>query len=64
MYNKETRFEKPVVRIVNPLQVYKYMNQGIFPISLYPDKNTEKVVFVFYKDETQELYKLWLNREI
>lgn len=57
-------YEKPVVRIINPLQVYKYMKQGIHPICLYPDITTEKVVFVFYKDETQKLYRQWLKREI
>ena len=64
MNDKELNYEKPVVRIINPLQVYKYMKQGVSPISLYPDTTTEKVVFVFYKDETQELYRQWLNREI
>lgn len=56
--------ERPVVKIINPLQVFKYMKHGVSPVNLYPDIKTEKVVFVFYKDETRELYKLWLNHEI
>lgn len=58
------KYDKPTVKIVNPLQVYKYMKQGVYPVEMFPDTATEKVVFVFYKSDTQALYKLWLNREI
>lgn len=60
----EGLFDKPIVRIVNPLQVFKYMKNGVEPIMMYPDLTTERIVFVFYKENTHDLYKKWLNREI
>ena len=60
----EGLFDKPIVRIVNPLQVFKYMKYGVEPIMMYPDLTTERIVFVFYKENTHDLYKKWLNREI
>lgn len=60
----EGLFDKPIVRIVNPLQVFKYMKNGVEPIMMYPDLATERIVFVFYKENTHDLYKKWLNREI
>ena len=56
--------EQETVKIINPLQVFKYMKNGVEPVSLYPDLETEKIVFVFYKKDTKELYRQWLNREI
>lgn len=56
--NKET------VRILNPLQVYKYVKHGVKPIDIVADENTEKVMFIFTKEETRHLYTKWLNREL
>lgn len=56
--------KEEVVRILNPLQVSKYMLQGVNPIGIFVDEITEKIVFVFKKSETRELYSKWLNREI
>lgn len=56
--------KEEVVRILNPLQVSKYMLQGVNPIGIFVDEITEKIVFVFKKSETRDLYSKWLNREI
>lgn len=40
------------------------MKNGVEPIMMYPDLTTERIVFVFYKENTHDLYKKWLNREI
>ena len=56
--------KEEVVRILNPLQVSKYMLQGVNPLGIFVDEITEKIVFVFKKSETRELYSKWLNREI
>ena len=57
-------YQKPIVRIVNPLQVYKYMKNGVKPITIYPDRLTERIVFVFYKDDTKDLYRQGLKHEL
>ena len=52
------------VKIINPAQVLKYMKTGIKPIDVFCDYNTDKIVYVFTKQETKELYTKWINYEL
>lgn len=51
------------VRIVNPAQQYRYMKHGIYPIDIYPGYG-DRNVFIFYKEDTQEVYEKWINHEL
>lgn len=51
------------VRIVNPSQQYKYMKHGIYPIDIYPGYDG-RIVYVFIKDETKEIYQKWIDHEL
>lgn len=59
--------EKEVCRIVNPKQRDLYIKHRVFPIDIYPsiDSNNNDInVYIFLKDETKELYQMWINREL
>lgn len=59
--------EKEVCRIVNPKQRDLYIKHRIFPIDIYPsiDKDgRDIIVYIFLKEDTQELYQKWLNHEL
>lgn len=59
--------EKEVCRIVNPKQRDLYIKHRVFPIDIYPSIDTEGrdiTVYIFLKDETQELYQKWLNHKL
>ena len=51
------------VKLVNRLQVAKYIENGVQPIRIELGDNG-KLLFVFSKQETNHLYTKWLNREI
>lgn len=56
-----------VCRIVNPRQAKLYIKNRVFPIDLYTSKdnnNNDIIVYIFLKDETQEVYKLWKNYDL
>ena len=44
------------VNIVNIRQASLYIKHGLKPIDIF---YTDKIVFVFYADETKELFELW-----
>lgn len=52
------------VKVIDPLQFKLYMKHGVKPIDYYYNPSTDRVVYVFTIKETQELYKLWCNREL
>lgn len=58
MNNKN--YDVNVVRIVNLKQISTYIKNGIKPIDIYC---TDRLVFVFNKDETGELFERWKNKE-
>lgn len=51
------------VKIVNMLQVSKYIKNGVQPLRVEVGKG-DNLVFIFSKEETRELYIKWLHREL
>ena len=51
------------VKIVNLLQVNRYIKNGAKPIDICIG-NKDILVYVFRKSDTRELYTKWLNREL
>lgn len=49
------------IKILNNQQVYYYMENGVQPIRLECGRDN-KVVFVFNKEQTQELYIEWVKK--
>ena len=59
--------EKEVCRIVNPKQCNLYIKHNVYPIDIYSsidDEEKSVTVMIFLKEETKELYQLWLNHEL
>ena len=54
------KYDVDIVRIVNLKQIGVYIQNGIKPIDIY---FTDRLVFVFNKDETGELFERWKNKE-
>lgn len=53
------------VKIVNKMQVDKYLKAGVKPIDLFFDHKTDTTVFIYEKDDKlRDLYTKWLNREL
>ena len=62
-----TYSEKEVCRIVNEVQYKRYIKHRVFPIDMYPsiDENgRDIIVYIFLREETQELYQKWLAHEL
>lgn len=58
---------KEVYRIVNQEQAKRFMKHGCYPIDMYPSFDKEGrsiIVFVFLKEESEELKKLWDNYKL
>ena len=57
-----------VNRICNIKQQIFYMDNGVFPIDIYPsydDKNDRKIiVMIFEKEKAKELYQKWKSYDI
>ena len=59
---------KDVVRVVDPKQQKLYIKHDVYPIDMYTTSdvltNEDKLVMLFSRQETKELYILWKNREL
>ena len=59
---------KDVVRVVDPKQMKLYVKNEVYPVDMYTTTDIEtgedKLVMLFYKKESQQLYILWKNREL
>lgn len=53
---------RKVMYLYNLEQVAFYLQQGCKPIDTGINPNTNKVWNKFYKDETEQAYSLWMNR--
>lgn len=56
-----------VVRIVNPKQMRFYVSKGVYPIDMYvseDDWDNQIVVYIFLREETQDLYQKWINHDL
>lgn len=51
------------VHIVNTLQVYKYLNNNAELLDVFCG-NDNKLIYVFNKKDTYELYDKWCKREL
>lgn len=58
------KYNEPFVKVINPLQFKLYMKHGVKPIDMYYNPSNDRVIFIFTVRETEELYKLWCNREL
>ena len=56
--------EIKVVNIVNTKQAYQYIKHGLKPVDVCIDETTGKMVFVFDKLKSYELYTKWCNYEL
>ena len=54
--------ERKVMYLYNMEQVNFYMSQGCNAIETGIHPTTKKVWHKFYKDETEQAYELWMNR--
>ena len=52
------------VKIINQLQMARYMKHGVKPVDMFYDYETDKVIFVYDKEETKPLFDLWIRREL
>lgn len=58
---------KEVYRLINPKQVKLYIKHEVYPIDMYTsldDNGHDVIVYVFLREETQELYQKWLAHEL
>ena len=51
------------VYIVNTLQVYKYLLNDLAPIDVLPGEDN-KIVYVYNRKLTHDLYDRWCKREL
>ena len=59
--------EKEVCRIVNPLQAKLYIKNRVYPIDMYTSfdtKGNDIIVYIFLRNDTQDVYKKWVNYEL
>ena len=58
---KERSIIMETVKIVNLDQVSKYIQHGIKPVDI---QYTNRLVFVFDKEQTKDVFKKWRNYEL
>lgn len=51
-----------LVRLINPKQVYFYLENGVFPLWLEAGYN-ERIVYVFEKEPTLKLFCRWREHD-
>ena len=56
--------EIEIVNILNMKQVHQYIKHGLKPLDVYIDKTTDKMIFVFDRFKSYELYVKWCKREL
>lgn len=55
------------IKIYNLKQSISYMNNNILPVDIKIEKGRDEqpvLVFYFVKEETKEVYELWLNHKL
>ena len=59
---------KKVVRILNMQQACKYIKARCYPLDIYPSidfkTGNDVLVYLFDRDQSKELYRLWCNHEL
>ena len=59
MINKDDEF----VYLFDKRQVTAYMKNNVYPVKVKLDKK-DRIIFVFKKSETNELYTLWREHKL
>jgi len=54
---------KKVIYIYNLKQSAFYMSNGVMPLSVGKHERTRRIFHVFNRDESQEVFKMWCERE-
>ena len=52
-----------LIRIVNFKQASAYIGSGVKPVNVEYDWNARVMVFYFKKEDTQEVWNKWKNKE-
>lgn len=52
-----------IIKIVNPTQACAYLKNGLKPLRLEVGYNN-KIVFVYNKEDTTELFHRWIHKEL
>lgn len=47
------------VRIRNQFQAKAYLSDGVKPVDVYYDEKIDKIIFVFKKEDTKEVWEKW-----
>lgn len=55
-------FGERMVYLSNPVQVARYLKHGATLYDIF--ENKDKLVFVFNREETEELFTLWCRHEL
>lgn len=55
--------DNDIVKILNQRQAYSYMSNNVFPLFCEAGYN-DRIVFVFCKSETEDLFNLWKEYKI
>jgi hypothetical protein len=50
------------ITIVNMKQIACYMLDGVYPAEVKLDESTGKIIFIFYKNETKEVWQKWKEK--
>lgn len=56
--------EVDVVFILNTAQMIKYVKNGLKPLDIFYSEISQKVIYVYGKEESHEFYELWCKREL
>lgn len=54
--------ERKVMYLYNIKQANYYIGNGCIPVETGINPNTNKVWYKFFKDETEEAYNMWMNK--
>lgn len=58
----QSYFGERMVYIGNPIQIARYLKHGATLYDIF--ENNDKLIAVFSKEETAELFTLWCRREL
>ena len=66
--NGQSYHLKDVARVIDQKQQKLYIKHNVYPIDMYTTKDIEtgkdKLVMLFSRDESRELYILWKRHEL
>lgn len=51
-------------RLVNQVQVEKYIKHNVKPIDIEYDPKSRRLVYIFRTEDTKEVWELWKNKTL